>query len=154
MLTSIAPLPGRVLTVRRETRFLVRMELSLTATLIPGFWIGSHWGVTGIAVAWISISPVFQVVILRRTCRVIELPVRRYLGSIWPAASMTALMSIVVVSVLAVSSPLPGRLRLVTAVLAGVAAYATAGFLLHRARLQLLLSAIRRRQRPEPIALS
>ena len=153
VLTSISPLPARVLTVRRETRFLVRMDLLLAATLIPGFWIGSHWGVTGIAVAWISIAPVFQVVILRRTCRAIALPVRRYLGSIWPAASMTALMSIVVVGVMAVSSPLPGRLRLVTAVLAGGAAYAAAGFLFHRARLQLLFSAIRRRQSPEPIAL-
>ena len=102
VLTSIAPLPSRVLTVRRETRFLVRMDLLLTGTLIPGFWIGSHWGVIGIAVAWISIVPIFQVVVLRRACRAIDLPLKRYLDSIWPAASMTAVMAVVVVGILAV----------------------------------------------------
>jgi teichuronic acid exporter len=153
VLASISPLPARVLTVRRETLFLMHMDMSLTATLIPGFWIGSHWGVTGIAVAWISIAPVFQGWILRRTCRAVALPVRRYLDSIWPAASMTAVMSIVVVGVMAVTSPLPGRVRLLTAITAGVAAYASAGYLLHRARLQLLFEAVRRRQSPEPVAI-
>jgi O-antigen/teichoic acid export membrane protein len=151
VLTSIAPLPGRVLTVRRETRFLLRMDVLLAATLIPGFLIGSRWGVIGIAIAWILIFPIFQAAILGRTCRVISLPLRGYLDSLSPAASMTTVMALVVAGVLSATSGLPGLARLATAIVAGIATYVSAGLLLHRARLRLLLRALRDRRNPSPL---
>ena len=48
-LTSVTPLLSRILTVRRQTRFLVRTGALMTATLVPGFWAGSHWGAAELA---------------------------------------------------------------------------------------------------------
>jgi PST family polysaccharide transporter len=146
VLTCIAQLPARVLTVRRDTRFLVRLDLVLASILVPGFWVGSHWGVVGIAATWIVVVPVFQLLVLRRACRAISLPGLRYLDALWPAVSMTACMAVSVVLVTTFGTVLLGRARLVAAVAVGVAAYALAGLVLHRDRLLGIVRAVRRRQ--------
>jgi PST family polysaccharide transporter len=145
VLSSIAQLPVRVLTVRRDTRFLVRTDLVLTATLIPAFLVGSHWGPTGIAIAWIAVAPAFQLIVMRRTCGAIGLPGRRYFGALWPAASMTVAMAVTVALVRSVGT-MAGPVRLPAAVCVGACAYAAAGWILHRDRLLALSRAIRRRQ--------
>ena len=144
-LTSITPLLARVLTARRHTRFLVWTAALMTGTLLAGFWLGSHWGVTGIAVAWLLIEPPFQLAILRRTCRAIELPIRSYAQALWPAASMTAMMTLVVWGFLGFVRGQPGILRTATAVVVGVLAYLAVGLILHRTRLLGLFRAVRGR---------
>jgi O-antigen/teichoic acid export membrane protein len=142
--TSVTPLLSRVLTARRQTRFLVRTGAVMTASLVTGFWIGSHWGAAGIAAAWLVIEPPFQFVILHRACRAIDLPITEYLRALAPALSMSAVMAVAV----AASMPwLRGHLAPLLSVAAlaaiGCAVYVGAGFLLHRSRMTALASALR-----------
>lgn len=144
-LTSITPLLSRVLTACRHTRFLVWTGGFMAGTLLTGFWLGSHWGVTGIAMAWLLIEPPFQLFILKRTCRAIGLPVSQYFRALWPAASMTAVMVVAVGGVLGWMHDQSGASRIVAAVCVGAATYAAAGGVLHRARLRALIAGVRGR---------
>jgi hypothetical protein len=117
----------------------------MTGTLLTGFWLGSHWGVAGIAMAWLLIEPPFQLLNLDRTCRAIELPMSRYLQALWPAASMTAVMALAVWGILGLVSGQSGIFQITAAVGTGAAAYLLAGLILHRARLLGFIRAVRQR---------
>jgi PST family polysaccharide transporter len=142
-LNSITPLFSRVLTARRQTRFLMWNGAAITVALITGFWLGSRWGVVGIAAAWLLIDPPMQMLALLRTCRAIELSLAEYLRALWPAFSMTAFMALVLGFLVPQIVTLPPALQLVIAVVAGVAAYAAAGVALHRTRLLNMILALR-----------
>jgi PST family polysaccharide transporter len=134
-LSSVTPLFSRVLTARRHTRFLMWNGFYVTLILCTGFWVGSRWGILGIAAAWLILDPPIQFVVLLKTCRVIDLPIAQYVKALWPALSMTGLMSLVLLLVLPLVESQSPPLRVVIAVVSGMLAYATAGFVLHRSRL-------------------
>jgi PST family polysaccharide transporter len=140
---SVTPLFSRVLTARRQTRFLMWAGVVITGVLITGFWVGSRWGVVGIAAAWLLLDPPIQLVVLRRTCRAIEMSITDYLTALWPASSMTAIMAIAVLLLLPRLVGLSPVLQLVIAAVAGAAAYAAAGVLFHRTRLLGMIRILR-----------
>jgi O-antigen/teichoic acid export membrane protein len=142
MLTAVAPLPGRVLTALRDTRFLMRVSFMAAATLVPGFLLGSRWGPVGIAAAWLIIEPVFQFATLRRACEAIDLPLAQYFQAVSVAISMTAVMAAAVWCFLSVAPTGAGLPRIGSAIAVGVVAYAGAGLALHGRRLRALARAI------------
>jgi PST family polysaccharide transporter len=111
------------------------MKNALTgAVVMPvAFLIGSRWGATGIAAAWIVVYPLFMLPFWRIVLKRLEMPPQRYFAAMWPAISSAILMAAAVTIVKSVSPaewPLP--VRLAVTVGAGVAAYLGSLLLLHR----------------------
>jgi hypothetical protein len=135
-----------VLTARRDTGFLVVVGTVMTAALIPGFWLGAQWGVTGIALAWLLIEPPCQFVVLRRACRSIGLSMSGYFEALWPAVSMTTLMSVAVLAQLHLSREASAAVQAVGAVAVGSAAYLAAGLVFHGQRMHKLVVGVLQRR--------
>lgn len=101
-----------------------------------GFLVGSHWGIVGIALAWLIVHPILLAPMYWHVLPSIGLSIRQYIRSLWPALS-GALVMIAAVSVMRISIPGDTSLatRLVLLVLAGGAAYFMTLLALHRQRI-------------------
>ena len=142
---TISPLSPHLLTAIGDTRF--QMYLSgLAAIVLPtSFYIGSHWGTIGIAVAWTIAHPLM--VYLPGTARValrIRLSPAAYLRALWPAVSSCSAMAVAVFfaqSMLPATYPLV--VRLIAEIVLGAMLYSACVLLFHRARLTGFLAIVR-----------
>lgn len=141
--SSVTQLMSRILTVRRETRFLMRIGILLALSMPFAFWYGSQWGPTGIALTWLTIHPISRVPMVLRVSRVAELPVLRYLSAFVPAAVSTAVMVVPVWGVGKLLSDASPKLQLLLMVAIGVVAYFATLALLFGGRVRPLLRLLR-----------
>jgi len=109
------------------------------ALLLPAFYIGSRWGIVGIAAAWLVAYPFTTVPIYCHVFRSIGMPISRYLRTLWPAFSGTVLMAVTVVLLKRILPTWPLPIHLGFLVLGGCAAYCLAMFTLHRERVNAFL---------------
>jgi PST family polysaccharide transporter len=152
---SIQPLIPQVLFAIGESRLNLQNAL-LTAFVLPvGFVVASRWGIRGVAAAWLVIGPIMFGVLLLRTLRLIQLPLKRYLASLWPAISSCLLM---VAAVFGVRRLLPVGgsvyLSLIVNMVVGGAAYVSVLLLFHRNRvkaLRTMLAVVRGRPSVAPL---
>jgi PST family polysaccharide transporter len=123
------------------------MQFSLVAAVVLPliFYIGSHWGTTGVALGWLIgyplvVIPMYWVSTLRLT----GMDVPTYLRALWPATSATIVMAVVVLG-LHVLRParMPMGERLAADVLIGAATYVVVLLLVHGARLRAFLALVR-----------
>lgn len=117
----------------------------LAAAIFPiGFYIGSTWGIVGIAVAWMVVHPLNLVPMYWHVLPKIGLSFWRYIRVLWPALSSALIMT---VAVYAVKTTLPPGSSLATSLLVqvcgGGAAYLLAVLTLHRERLTGFIDLIR-----------
>ncbi|HXX74389.1 MAG TPA: lipopolysaccharide biosynthesis protein [Nitrospiraceae bacterium] len=110
--------------------------------LVPAFYIGSKWGIVGIAVAWLVTFPFTTIPIYWHVFRSIGLPVNQYLRALWPALSGSVLMAAVVLLVKQILPPWPLPIHLGFQVIGGCAAFALSILLLHRDRVNRFLQLI------------
>jgi len=133
---TITPIAGHALVVLGETKFGVRLGIVDAIGLPTAFYIGSHWGTTGIAIAWAIAHPILVYIpssiwLFRR----LEVSWSSYVRALWPAISGCLVMTVAVPLVrMVVPTGLATGLRLALEVLAGATAYAACLFLFHRAR--------------------
>jgi O-antigen/teichoic acid export membrane protein len=141
---SITTLLPTVLNVRRYSRFVVWNTLAAAVFFPAAFFLGSHWGTTGIAAAWIVCYPFYLAPLYRKVFHVIELPLVDYVRSLWPAFSGSLAL---VVAVLALRMTLPWAwplaLRTAVEILAAVLVYVMLFLVLHRDRLRRYYATIR-----------
>ena len=148
---SVSSILGPILFVTGGARFGMFNGFWTLAVLPIGFYVGSAWGVVGIAVAWVVVHPLSLFPMYWRVFSTIQLRAGQYLTALWPALSATAAMAIAVLSVrllLPVNSGLAQRF--VTLVAVGSVAYLAAMLGLHQARVQAFLSLIRAARSPRP----
>jgi polysaccharide transporter, PST family len=136
---GLSPLWTQVLMVTGDASYLMRVT-TLGAVFLPiGFVVGSHWGLAGIAYAWVFVHPPVVVApIFSRLRRRIELKYSEYARALAPAAVSTLLMAVAVgLARLAApaASPVP---RLASTVAVGAVAYAAAMVTFGRGRLRSL----------------
>jgi len=124
-----------------------------TATLaiaMPlAFLVGSHWGINGIASAWLIAYPLMLIPLYRRAMRGLQMPARDYFAAVFPAVSATTIMTVAVLAVrrlflVAWFSPVAS---LISSVLVGAAAYVAVLVIFHRHRVTKfahLLKALRK----------
>ena len=91
---SVSQLPVRALIATGDVRFLMRVGVVLAVLLPASFFVGSHWGLTGIAAGWLIIHPASQVAVLLRVRKQIGLSLREYAAALMPATQATALMTV------------------------------------------------------------
>ena len=137
---SIATLLPQVLTVVRETRFVMWDTFAALILLPSAFFVGSRWGTIGIAWGWVVAYPFIAVPLFVRAFRRIEMPVREYLGALSPAVNGAVAM---VVFVGALKWALPPAwslyLRFSVELLAGAAGYSLVVALLHGDRVRAFI---------------
>lgn len=133
---SITPIASQALTVMGETRIQMYLGVAAVAGLPTAFYIGSHWGAVGIAVAWSIAHPVF--VYIPFTIRVFKrlgLSLATYLRALWPAISGCAAMTVAVILMRALAAGSVGRAGLLAIeVVAGGIAYSVWLLLFHGER--------------------
>jgi O-antigen/teichoic acid export membrane protein len=152
---SVTPLLSHVLTVTGETRF--GMELSVISLFAYplGFYIGSHWGTTGIAAAWMIIDPILNMPVYRKVFQKLHLTTGKYLEALRPPITGSLLMSVALMSLRPfLPDGWPQAVKLAVLVLTGAVVYVGALLIFHGGRLRALyqrLDAVRKRKaQPEP----
>lgn len=137
-LRSVATLPPQVIMITGHPERNMQFNL-LFALVLPVLFLGAtHWGVTGVAWAWVLAYPAMLVpTFLRYMLRLIGMPARDYLRVLWPAGSSTILMALAVLGLRALTpAGWPLGLRFGLHVTGGVVAYAVLLPLLHGARVR------------------
>jgi teichuronic acid exporter len=151
---SLQPLIPQVLFALGQSRLNMHNAI-LTALVLPVcFAVASRWGIAGVAAAWLIIGPLMFSRLLLRTLRLIDLPVRRYFLSVWPATSGCLLMVCVVVSLKRTFlRGTPPFASLAISVVVGVSAYALTLLAFHRDRLVILREMVRVMRQRQPDAV-
>ena len=136
---SVTPLLSHVLTVMGETRF--GMELSLISVFAypTAFYVGSHWGITGIAAAWIVVDPVLNLPVYRRVFQKLHLTTAQYLEALRPPLTGCILMTLALLLAKPFLPPSwPLMLKFALQVIGGGIVYCAALLTFHFARLRAL----------------
>jgi PST family polysaccharide transporter len=153
-LRAVGTLFPQLIPVLNQTRFGVIHGISALAFLVVAFWVGSHWGTTGIATAWVVAYPLMIAPIALRVCQGIGLRFRDYLRWLAPPATGSVIMG---GAVLAARAVLLGGLPLVPRVIAevamGLAVYGLSAWILDRDRILGALAIVRRQRAGQPVAL-
>jgi PST family polysaccharide transporter len=133
-------------------RFRANMWCSiLTAVLLPlGFYVGTRWGLSGIAWAWVVLFPLVNLPAFVIAFRAIDGNFWQWLNAIVPALVGCIVMAAAVLGLRAfLSSTLPLPIYTTACVLVGAVVYVGTLLLLFRARLRAtwdFLSVIRSKE--------
>jgi PST family polysaccharide transporter len=156
-LRSVQPLIAQVLFAIGKSRLAMRNAM-LTAVVLPiCFVLASHWGISGVAGAWLIIGPLMFSPLLMRTLRLIELPAKQYFTSLWPATSGCLVMAGAVIFVnRTFLDGAPAYASLIIKIVVGALAYAVTLLVFHRARITIVRGMLHklREQRPTPVSAS
>jgi len=142
---SVSVLYAHVFTATRDTRFAMWLTIAGAVLLLGGFVIGSRWGPTGIAGAWLVIHPLLSVVSLFRVRRSLEVRFAGYLQALRLGLDGTILMvgALLIAQHFLVPAWTPGA-RLSLLIPAGAVVYLLTTLGLHRQRLRHILEWLRR----------
>jgi O-antigen/teichoic acid export membrane protein len=138
-LRAIVTLLPQVLVVVGETRFAMWNSVAALVLMPIAFYLGSHWGTTGIATAWIVAYPLIAIPLYCRTLWKIQLKVGEYMRGVWPPLNGSIVMAVAVFAVKwASAASWPLLVRLTLEVLAGAAAYALVMLGIYGSRMRAL----------------
>jgi len=141
---AMLPLFSQVLIATGESRFGSKNMLAAAVVMPIAFLIGSHWGLTGIALAWLIVHPAIAAFLCARTFRTIALSPRLFFAdAIWPALSSGLVMA---AAVLALGAALPASaghaVRLAAQCGTGALVYPAAFLVLHKARVRAVVQGL------------
>lgn len=140
-LRCLVALLDRVLTAVGQVKFVMRIQLWALAILPCAFYFGSHWGITGIAYAWVAAYPLVALPLYWRVFRTIDMRFADYFRALRPALDATFVMTLSVLGLRWVLPPTHSLLlSLVLEVVVGATAYIATVLLLHRDRARAFLS--------------
>lgn len=136
MVRTIDPLLPQILFVSGQIRFQTVM-MGIAAIVLPaGFFVGSHWGLTSMAVTWLVLFPLVSLPIYYRVFQRLQISMMQFAKALWPALSACFLMAIAVLTVkVGLPSELPIWVQLVVEVLVGAATYVSTLMMCYRERL-------------------
>ncbi len=146
---SLMTLFPQVLIAMGRVRWNMWLSLLLAIVMPTAFFVGTRWGVSGVAMAWVVAYPLVAIPLLVvYTLRAIGLTLPGYLRALWPAFSATAVMT---AAVLGASSLVPGTWgrasTLAVEVGAGAAAYCAAVYFGHAGRVKAFFEMVRTTRR-------
>ena len=140
-LRSVVALVPKVLTALGNPRFVMWVEISGLILMPVAFWIGSHWGIGGIAFGWVFAYPIIALAHYWKTLKAIKMRVGDYITALRPALDGSVAMGLVV-GMFRWTTSLGHSpwLRLIVEVGSGAAVYVATVGLLHRERAMYFLS--------------
>jgi PST family polysaccharide transporter len=146
---SVVSLLPKVLIAVGNARFVMRVEVSGLVLMPIAFYIGSHWGITGIAFGWVFAYPIIALAHYWKVLATIEMGVGDYISALRPAFDGSVAMA-VAVGVLRWTLPSSHFqwLRLMVEIGGGAAVYLATVALLHPQRAMHFWSIAKRVRAP------
>jgi teichuronic acid exporter len=93
---SVVSLLPKVLIAVGNARFVMRVEVSGLVLMPIAFYIGSHWGITGIAFGWVFAYPIIALAHYWKVLATIEMGVGDYIRALRPAFDGSVAMAVAV----------------------------------------------------------
>jgi teichuronic acid exporter len=147
---SIIALLPRVLTTVGKAKFVMRVEVSGLFLMPVAFWIGSHWGIGGIAYGWVFAYPILGLLELWQTLKTIEMPFGEYMTGLRPAMDGSVAMVVAVLATHWMLRAVHSRwLYFLAEVGVGAIVYGATLMLLHRGRVRYFVNVVKRVRRPK-----
>lgn len=147
---AIVALLPKVLTAVGNSRFVMRVEVTGLGVMPLAFWIGSHWGIKGIAFGWVFAYPIVALPHCWKVLKTIDMGVGDYIRALRPALDGSAVMALVIVAFkYGLRSTQPRWFSLLAEIGAGAAVYVITLMLLHRDRVLHFLSIAKGLRRPK-----
>lgn len=142
---SLIPLLNQVLVATGQSKRNMQATIALAVTLPALFWVGSRWGLGGVALVWIVAYPIVAgPFLVRPAFAVCDLKLSSYLRALWPAFSASLVMAIVVLIARVLLPPSwPLAVRFLSVAALGASTYAAAVYSVHGARLRTFLALLR-----------
>ncbi|TKB66694.1 MAG: lipopolysaccharide biosynthesis protein [Nitrospira sp.] len=141
---SVFSLVPPLLYVTSNSRVAMLNGLLCVATYPIAFWVGSSWGVVGLAWAWVVVQPFGFIQPYVHVLRAIELSFWRYIHALWPACTGVVFMVAAIKGIQQiVQSDWPLTVRLGVEICVGAVAYICAVLMFHHRRLWQLLAVVR-----------
>jgi teichuronic acid exporter len=137
-LRSITPMLSQILSITGQSAFVMRNSIIAAFTLPVAFVVGSRWGTTGIATAWIVAHPLVLLPMYQKTFKQLNVTLADYFVALRPAIVGCLWMAAVVALVRVLTIDMPHQVRFVGEALGGAAAYVLVFFKLYRHRFDKL----------------
>lgn len=150
---SIVALVPRVLTAVGNARFVMRVEVAGLFLMPLAFWIGSHWGIQGIAFGWVFAYPIVALPHYWKTFKTIDMRVGDYIRALRPALDGSAAMVLAVgVFKWFTLGHRPHWLYPIAEIALGAGAYMSTVALIHRGRTKYFLDIVKtlKKRKPQP----
>lgn len=129
---SLTPLLPPFLIMTGESSFLMGNSVAYALVMPVSFYVGTSWGLTGVALAWVAAYPVVTIPMYQRVLKTLALPAREYLATIRPAAVCTGVMAVAALAFRTISDDWAPSIRLAGTIGAGGVVYFIAVALLFR----------------------
>jgi hypothetical protein len=126
----------------------VVLKNATTACLIlpAAFWVGAHWGLMGMSLAWLIGFPVVFFLNLLRMLPLVGLKISRILGAIArPAAAAGVMYACVFLARQVLAGSVSSPVLMAALILAGIAGYVTTTLATNRDGVREVLNLFRRR---------
>ncbi|OLD85432.1 MAG: hypothetical protein AUG85_13630 [Gemmatimonadetes bacterium 13_1_20CM_4_66_11] len=142
---SIVTLTPQILVFTGHAKRNMQFSVLAVAVLPGVFYLGSHWGTTGVALGWITAYPLlYCACFVRSALRIVGMSWRAYGSALWPAVSTTGVMTL---AVLALRAALPATwspgLRLAALGVTGATAYGAVLYAAYGDRVRGVLDLLR-----------
>ncbi len=120
----------------------------LTASIVMpmSFWFGAHWGINGVALAWLIGFPIVLTLNIWRMLPLVHLAFSEIVGAIGPAAGAAGAMYIVVVSTRHLLTGLSPLVLLMILIVLGMAIYSLVMWKISKTMLREFINLFRSRQ--------
>jgi PST family polysaccharide transporter len=145
---SVVAILPKVLTACGNPRFVMRVELTGLVIMPISFWIGSHWGLRGIAFGWVFGYPIIALSECWKTMKTIQMEVGDYFRALRPALDGSIAMTVGVLSLQRILPSFSPWLRLLIEICGGAAIYIATVTLLHHERATHFLNIAMRVRKP------
>jgi O-antigen/teichoic acid export membrane protein len=140
-LTTFLP---NLLTAIGDSAFVMWAMIGAAITMPMAFLIGSHWGTTGIAAAWLVGYPIIIAPVYYRTFRKTDTTLKEYVSTLLPSANASAIMALVLFAIRAmIPVSMPNLLAISLLTSAGVLVYCGVLFAFHRDRVGHIARTVR-----------
>lgn len=144
-LRSLTPILPQILIVLEDHRFVARVAV-ITALVMPlTFWLGSHYGVEGVAMGWVIGYPIVAVPLFMRAFDALHITTSEYTRGLRLPLVSSVVMAAVVLGYRLLSVRMAPPLRLGTSVAVGALAYAASLYIIFGVRLRTIASLVRAR---------
>ena len=144
---SVTTLYGHLFIAVGETKFSLYTSVATAIVMPIACLIGSRWGPTGIAMAWLVVHPVQTYVTLSKVQRILDLRLRDYIGSLRLGIDGSIVMAVAVLMIrewLPVDSVV---VRLIVEIVGGALVFIAVTLLLHLNRLKTIWAWFNRARR-------
>jgi teichuronic acid exporter len=146
---SIVAILPKVLTASGNPQFVMRVEVMGLVIMPISFWIGSHWGIRGIAYGWVFGYPIIAVAEYWKTMKTIQMEVGDYFKALRPALDGSIALTLAVLALKRMLPALSPWIRFLIEICGGAAVYIATVTLLHHERARHFLKIAMRVRKPK-----